>query len=153
MATYSVSAHKARLDAAFGRAGEVGDMQLQADLACYLCVLVAGYLEQAARHILGDFATRKAHPQVSRFVERRLGAFTNANSRKLCDLVGDFDSLSRERMEGYVYGERKDAVDSVVANRHQIAHGRDVGLTLSRISAYYKHVAETVDFLEVEFAG
>jgi hypothetical protein len=140
------------LDAAFVRAGKVEDLQAQADLACYLCVLVAGYLEQAARHILGDFAVRKAHPSVARFVERRLGGFTNANSRKLCDLVGDFDSQARERMETFVSGERKDAVDSVIANRHQIAHGRDVGLTIIRISAYYEHVSETVGFLEVEFA-
>lgn len=152
MATYSIATHKARLDAAFVRAGNIEDLQAQADLACYLCVLVAGYLEQAARHILGDFAARKAHPSIARFAERRLGAFTNANSRKLCDLVGDFDAQFRERMEDFVSGERKDAIDSVIANRHQIAHGRDVGLTIFRISAYYNHVLDTVAFLEVEFA-
>jgi len=54
-------------------------------------------------------------------------------------------------MESFVAGERKDAVDSVVANRHQIAHGQDVGLTLIRIMGYYAHVSETIDFLETEF--
>lgn len=152
MAVYTVPAHRARLDAAFERAEEIEDLRLQADLARFLCVLVAGYLEQAARHILGDFAVRKAHPQVARYAEKRLGYFTNATSRKLCELVGDFDAEARQRLESFVEGERKDAIDSIIANRHHIAHGRDVGLTLIRIKAYDTQVSETVLFLEAEFA-
>ncbi len=151
MAVYTVPAHRSRLDAAFERAEGVEDLRLQADLARFLCVLVAGYLEQAARHILSDFVVRKAHPQVARYAERRLGFFTNATSRKLCDLVGDFDAESRTRLEEFVAGERKDAIDSVVANRHHIAHGRDVGLTLIRIRSYDERVSETVTFLQEEF--
>lgn len=152
MAGYTVVAHRARLDAAFQRAKGVNNLQLQADLARYLCVLVAGYLEQATRQILGDFAVRKAHPQIGRYVERRLTFFTNANSQKLCTLVGDFDAGARIRLEAFLEGERKDAIDSVVANRHEIAHGRDVGLTLIRITEYDRHVSEAVEFLRSEFS-
>jgi HEPN superfamily RiboL-PSP-like protein len=151
VASYTVAAHQARLEAAFQRAQSVNDLQLQADFARYLCVLVAGYLEQATRHIMGDFAVRKAHPHIGRYVERRLKFFTNANSQKLCDLVGDFDAEARVHLEAFLAGERKDAINSVVANRHEIAHGRDVGLTLIRISEYHKHVAETVEFLQGQF--
>src|SRR3954454_19669701 len=71
MAGYTVPDHRARVESAFSRAKTVEDLQLQADLARHLCVLVAGYLEQATRHTLGDFAVRKSHPSVARYVERR----------------------------------------------------------------------------------
>jgi hypothetical protein len=152
VAANTVVSHRSRLDAAFDRAKTVSDLQLQADLARHLCVLVAGYLEQSTRHILGEFATRKSHPAVSRYVERRLGFFSNANCTKLCDLVGDFDKDSRTRLEGFLVGERKDAIDSVVANRHQIAHGGNVGLTLMTIQTWGEKVEEAVEFLSVEFS-
>jgi hypothetical protein len=148
MAAYTVAAHRARLEAVFERAAAVTDLHTQADLARYLCVQVAGYLEQATRHIYGDYASAAAAPSVSRYVERRLSYFTNANAQRLCELAGDFDSGWRQNLEGFLEGERKDAIDSVIANRHQIAHGSDVGLTYRRISTYFAHVADTVEFLE-----
>lgn len=152
MAAYTVPAHQARIDAVFARAVKVGDLQLQADMARYLCVLVAGYLEQATRHILGNYTVDKAHPHIARYVERRLDKFTNANAQKLLDLIGSFNPEAGKRLEDIVDGERRDAIDSVVANRHEIAHGRDVGLTLIRISTYYHHVVDTIGMVEVEFA-
>lgn len=152
MSGYSVPAHQARIDAALSRAETVGDLQLQADLARYLCVLVAGFIEQTTRHILGDYAVRKAHPHIARYVEGQLERFTNANTQRLLDVVGSFDPEARKRLEAAVSGERKDAIDSVVANRHEIAHGRNVGLTLIRIGTYYRHVVDTIQLVECEFA-
>jgi hypothetical protein len=147
-----VPAHRSRLEATFERAKTVSDLQVQADLARHLCVLVAGYLEQSTRHILGEYSSEKSHPAVSRYVERRLGFFSNANCQKLCDLVGDFDAGSRVRLEEFLVGERKDAIDSVVANRHQIAHGGSVGVTLMTIQTWGERVEETVGFLTSEFS-
>lgn len=152
MATYTVAAHRARIDAVASRAAGVQDLQLQADLARYLCVLIAGLLEQASRHIYGEYATRKAHPNVSRYVERDLESFMNPKAERLRQLAGDFNAAWRTDLEMFLGTERKDAVDSVVANRHLIAHGRDVGLTYTRIMGYYKHVVDVVEYLEAQCA-
>ena len=150
MASYTVSTHQKRLEAAFERASKVEDLRVQADIAQLLCVLVAGFLEQATRHLFRVFASKRADPKVTRYVERRLAGFQNANPQKLCDLVGDFDPQLRERFEEFIKGERRDSIGSVVANRHLIAHGEQVELTYHRIHGYYEHVRETVKFLENE---
>ena len=48
-------------------------------------------------------------------------------------------------------GERKDALDSVIANRNSIAHGESVGLTYMRINDYYKRIGEVIDFVDEMF--
>jgi hypothetical protein len=148
VAAYSIASHRARIEAGFTRASGVVDAQTQADLARYLCVLVAGFLEQATRHIYGEYARDKADPRVTRYVERQLAGFTNANAEKLCQLAGAFDAKWREELGTYLEGERKDAIDSVVANRHQIAHGQDVGITYIRIKDYFDHIKDAIDYLE-----
>lgn len=152
MAAYTVSGHEARIDAAFTRAAVVHDVQTQADLARYLCVLVSGFLEQAIRHIYGDYAKRKSEPRVTRYVERRLAGLTNANAERLCQLAGAFDPQWQEDLASYLNGARKDAIDSVIANRHQIAHGQDVGITYIRIKTYYDHVKDAVNFVQAQCA-
>jgi hypothetical protein len=118
----------------------------------FLCVLVSGFLEQASRHIYGAYADGKSDPRCTRFVERRLSGFTNANAQRLCDLAGAFDAQWQEDLATYLDGERKDAIDSVVANRHQIVHGQDVGITYIRIATNYGHIRDTVSYLEAQCA-
>ncbi len=45
----------------------------------------------------------------------------------------------------------KDAVDSVVSNRHLIAHGQDVGIGFGTIKKYYERVVKAIETLEKEF--
>ena len=43
---------------------------------------------------------------------------------------------------------RKDAIDSIMSNRHLIAHGKDSTISLVRVSEYLKKSVEVVEFLE-----
>ena len=153
MAAYSVVSHRGRIEAVFARAREIDDAQTHADVARYLCILVAGFIEQATRHIYGGYANRKSEPRVTRYVERQLAGFTNANAEKLCQVAGAFDAQWREDLVAFLAGDRKDAIDSVVANRHEIAHGQDVGITYIRVKEYFTHVKDTVDYLEAQCAA
>ncbi len=152
MSVYTVAAHKSRIDAAFARAAGVTDLQTQADMSRYLCILVSGFMEQATRHIYGEYARARSSPQVARYVERQLDRFMNANASKLCQITGSFDGQWGQDLEDYLAGQRKDALDSIVANRHQIAHGGDVGLTYTRMKNYYDAVKDIVAYLEVQCA-
>lgn len=148
MASYTVAAHEAKVDATFSRVAGIDDAQVQADFARYLCVVASGFLEQAVRHTYGAYAQSRGHPNVARYVEARLSGFTNANCERLLGLAAGFQTTWRTQLEQYLVDERKDAIDSLIANRHQIAHGRDVGITYIRISTYYAHVKDAVHFIE-----
>ena len=140
-----IHAIRQRIDATFERAGHIEDLETQADMARYICVLVSGLLERSASEALLDYTARSASPVVQRYVEARLDRFTNAKASKILNLFGDFNPDWRECLDTFIVDERKTAIDSVIANRHLIAHGRSVGLSLGRIREYSVQVDKVVD--------
>ncbi len=143
-----VRRRKQRLDAIFKRVAGVGtDLELQSDFARYLCILVSGYLENAASELVLEHARKTGSPSLQRFVDQRTKKFTNAKSQKLVNLMGDFDVDWRNSVEAFVVDDLKDAVDSVVALRNRIAHGESVGVTYQTIVKYYERVQKVVEHM------
>jgi hypothetical protein len=137
-----------RLEATFGRVpSSSADLEVQADYAKYLCVLVSGFFENAVVALVLHYTERRSAPEIAAFVERQLGRWTNPNSEKIATLFGSFNPDWRLAVEGYLVDERKDSVNSLVALRHKIAHGESVGTSLSQVKAHYKVILEVVDFL------
>lgn len=115
--------------------------------AKYICILTSGFIENAIRYYLSEFAVQKAHSNVANYVANDLDGFQNPNMDKILNVVGAFSKEWREELAAFVEGERKDAIDSIVSNRHSLAHGRSIGLTFSRMQQYFKKVQEVVDFI------
>jgi hypothetical protein len=143
-----IAEHRARIDAAFGRANALqsaADPETNADFAKYLCVLVSGFLERAVSESVQEHARKRSAPTLQRFVENNTWGFTNVKCEKLKNLLGSFDPNWRLQLDALLVDEVKDAIDSLVANRHLITHGGSVGLTYVRVKEYYKHVREVVE--------
>jgi hypothetical protein len=98
--------------------------------------------------VLRHYARKHANPQVTSFVEGRLDSVTNLNEEKIAQLLGSFNPVWRESFQSKRTPQQKDAIDSVVANRHQIAHGRPVEVTLVRMKNYYAEVAGAVKLID-----
>jgi len=67
---------------------------------------------------------------------------------KILDLAGSFSSDWRAELEAACAGAPKEAIDSIVANRHNIAHGQTVGISLVRIREYYRHAMTVLDLID-----
>lgn len=138
---------RSQIDVRFKKAMSIGDLELQSDFAKYLCVLAAGFLENSVYEILVNFSKLKGSPHLSRFVESKLATWTSPNSEKLCALLGSFDTEWRRRLDLYLKDEKKEAINSLVALRHKIAHGESVGTSLRQVHDYYVIVSKVVDEL------
>lgn len=137
-----------RLDATFGRAPPpAADLEVQADYAKYLCVLVSGFFENAISALLLDYVERRSSPDVLSYVERQLEYWTNPNTEKIVALLGAFNAEWRAKATDYLVDARKESVNSLVALRHKIAHGESVGTTLYQIRVQYEIIIEALDFL------
>lgn len=137
-----------KLDNTFGRVSQLGDdIEVRADFARYLCVLVSGYLEVAVVECATWYATKKSAPPVASYASQNLERFVNPNAERVLQLVGSFNLDWRTGLETFLGDKRKDAVDSVVALRNQIAHGESVGVTYARVRTYYESVKEVVTYL------
>ncbi|MCP4581671.1 MAG: hypothetical protein GY839_08610 [candidate division Zixibacteria bacterium] len=140
--------YKSRLDYLYSKASNFSDdSELVAEWSKYLCVLTSGYLENCIRAIYSEYIKKRSHPNVSNFAQYNLNAFQNPKMEKICQLAGFFNSSWAEDLRKGTEGELKDGVDSIVANRNIIAHGRDVGLTYSNLLRYYENAQSVLKIL------
>lgn len=124
------------------------DLELQSQLARFLCVLSSGLLEQAVALTLAAYAERKCHPNVARYVGVSVGELRNPKFEKVLVILGQFSPQWRDRFENGTPLEVKEAIDSIVNNRHQIAHGGQTGISLVTFMEYYKRVKSFIADLD-----
>ena len=144
-----VADYETRLDNLFKQFGSLpaDNELLQAHWSRYLCVLVSGYIETSVRAILADYVRRQSSPTVNKYVSGQLESFQNAKPEKIYNLVGSFSEDWKNSLETQTEGRLKDAINSVVSNRHQIAHGRNSGISFVVIKGYYESSKEFIEIL------
>lgn len=130
---------EARIENILGRAREAAlDDELRSALSRYACVLASGYLEEAVRTIVGSWCNNKAHPSIQLLVARRLDRFLNPRLSRIHELLDEFGQSWAGDLGARLSDEERDAIDSIVSNRHLIAHGRNVGISPITMQAYFK---------------
>lgn len=138
---------KDALDATFARAKKIdpSEIELRADFARHLCVLVSGYLDQTIKNYTAEYVRKRSSPAVANYVVKSIKNLTNLKSERLKQHVLSFDPAWQTQVESLVAEERKAAIDSLVDLRHGIAHGQPDDVTLARVENYYKEIVKVVD--------
>ena len=90
---------------------------------------------------------------IQNYVTKQLSNFQNPPSGKISDLVGSFNQEWKRELNDTIEGEIKDSIDSIVNIRNKVAHGEDLGITLSTIKNYYKNAVKLIIFLENQCNG
>ena len=126
-----------------------GDIELQAHWARYICVLAAGFLENALFEIYAAVIRVGANPTVASFAASRLEKLTNPKSSRFIETARAFRPEWADDLETFLTDDgRRDAIDSIMANRHQIAHGERSGITIARLRQFFERSVAVVEFLE-----
>ena len=64
-------------------------------------------------------------------------ARTNPNAQKFVEVASSFSPTWGPALEKHLEDNGlKDALDAIMNNRHQIAHGNDTGITVARVADY-----------------
>lgn len=138
------------LDASFDRADTyartIPDLELHADLARYLCTRTAGFVEKAVATMAIAHANGRSSPTVTRYVEKRTQRLQNLNKKKLLDFVRDFSPVWALELE-QSFQDEMETVNTVVLNRHLIAHGGNSDISLVRMREYRDSVYVVVDWI------
>ncbi len=120
------------------------DAELQSQLARFLCVLTSGLIEQALILTLAEYSQRRSHPTVARYVSANVSKIRNAKFEDILIILGNFSPKWREHFEETTSAEVKDAINSIVNNRNQIAHGGQTGISPVHYTEYYRRVKSFV---------
>ncbi|MGE0543967.1 MAG: HEPN domain-containing protein [Dehalococcoidia bacterium] len=140
---------KQKLDNLYKRSSVLSaDAEMLSHWSRYLCVLTSGFFEDAIRAIYSEYAERRSGSEISRYVQLQLNRFQNPRMGNILNLVQSFSLEWREEIVVHISEDAKDAMDSIVSNRHNIAHGRDVGLTMHTLQEYYFKAVKIVELID-----
>ena len=124
------------------------DLMIRSHWARYLCVMSAGYLETSVRAIYGEYARTRSTPCIASYVDSKLKSFRSAKMNNIVQLAGTFNPNWADDLTRETEGELADSVNSIVNNRHQIAHGKDTGVSLANLSRWHKNATKVIKLLE-----
>lgn len=116
--------------------------------ARYLCILVSGYLETSVQAILSQYARDKSVPYVANYVENRLNGFRSAKMSNIIALIRNFNPEWADYLAKETEGELADHINSIVKNRHKIAHGIDTSVSLGYVTAWYESAKKVIKLIE-----
>ena len=142
--------YQQRLDKLFDKIKDIQDIELQSHWARYLCILVSGYIETSIRSIYIEYARKRADSNIADFVSNTLKDFRSPNMNKILELVHDFNPQWEVELKNFTDGELKDSVDSIVANRHNLAHGQNVGISYVTIQKYYQNAIKVIELIDAQ---
>jgi hypothetical protein len=126
------------------------DFELQGHWGKYLCVLAAGFLENALREIYMDFVARAASPPVAKFASSTLEKILNPKSSRFVEVCRSFKPSWGQALEAFMDEDvqRRAAIDSIMRNRHLIAHGRNATISVAQVAEYLDAAVKVVEFIE-----
>ena len=127
---------------------EAYNPQITAEIAAYFCVLLYGYYQITLQGMLLDYAVQKGPPEFAHFVEQRVSR-PSVSPSDLKGLLGNFSpewkKSMKEKMEER--SDCEDALVSLVSQRHLIAHGRCVSLSMVDLCQWKEQADEVMDWI------
>lgn len=126
------------------------DIEMQAHWAKYICVLAAGFLENSVEHVFGEFCDKSASPQVARYARRVLAGVQNPKYGRFVEILESFSADLGKSLHAHCNDDRGrgDAINSIMAHRHLIAHGEASDISLARVRDYLERSVEVIERIE-----
>jgi hypothetical protein len=143
-----IQRQKQRLDELFNSAGKLPDPEMQSHWSRYLCILTCGFLENSVELCLNEYSKKRSDPAIANFVSAKLRGFQNPKMSAITEILGAFKPEWKSDLEAATQGQLSDSVNSIVGNRHRIAHGESVSLSMSSLRDYYRDATAVVALLE-----
>src|SRR5262249_48345054 len=99
--------------------------------------------------LYGEYIGRTSAPSVANYAISRLARIQNPKAERFVETARAFDKAWADALETFMDDNgRKEAIDSIMATRHLIAHGGNAGITYARIVEYLNKAEEVLEFIE-----
>ena len=138
------------LDSLKIKAEEEDDEEVKSYLVKLLCVRTAGLLEVFLKTRISEYSKDKVPNEINRFLTSKFKDITNLKSSKLEDILTSFSVDWGEKFKDYLndHEQEKTSLDSVIAQRHNIAHGQPSNIGSVSMVQYFNDVKSIVVYLD-----
>jgi len=128
------------------------DDELRSHLTKYICVLCSGFIENSVYHAFSDIAENNCEQSVVlTYAKSQLYKIQNANSEKIRALAKSFNPDWHDPLRDYLQEENRGAaINYILKDRHNIAHGRDSDITIVKLENYLNKTVEVIKYIEDE---
>jgi hypothetical protein len=124
---------------------------MQSHWARYLCVLTAGFAENIVRLIYSRYISKTANAATARYAVAQIDQLQNPKATRFIDVARAFNEGWGRDLEAFLEDNfRKDAINSIMSNRHLIAHGKSSSITISSVQQYLTRIVEVARFIETQ---
>jgi len=126
------------------------DDVLRSHLTKYICVLCSGFIENSVYHTFSDLADSSCPPSVVlTYTKSQLYKIQNANSEKIRALAKSFNPDWHDTIRDFLQEENRGAaINYILKDRHNIAHGRNSDITILKLEDYLNKTVEVIKFIE-----
>lgn len=126
------------------------NLELQGHWGKYICILAAGFLENALSEVYIPLVSSSSSPAVSNFTQRILEKIQNPKSSRFVETARSFKKEWGDELDGFLNDEDdiKDAIDSIMRNRHLIAHGKNTSVSVVTVKEQLNKSVRAIEFIE-----
>lgn len=130
---------------------QIDNAELLGHWGRYACLLSAGYFEVALRLIIQKRLEQKAAPEIQRFVQQSLEGIQNPKAERFSKIIRSFSIEWGDKLDQFFTDNNdvKEAIDSLMANRHLIAHGKSCSISVGRVASYFKSADRAIEYLDL----
>lgn len=138
------------LDSLKTKAESEDDEEVKSYLVKLLCVRTAGLLEVFLKTRISEYSKGKVPTEINRFLTSKFKDITNLKSSKFEDVLTSFSVDWADKFRDYLddHEQEKISLDSVIAQRHNIAHGQPSNIGSTSMAQYYNDVKSIVVYLD-----
>jgi hypothetical protein len=128
----------------------IDQIDLQGHWGRYVCLISAGYLEVALRLVLKKRIEQKSSPEIQNFVISSLESVQNPKAERFSKVLRSFNAAWGDALDDFFLKntEVKTAIDSLMANRHLIAHGKPCSISTGRVSDFFNQADKVIFFID-----
>ncbi len=130
------------------------DSSIQAHWGRYMCIMAAGFLENALQEVYKDYASRANNANLVRYSSRQISRITNPDAGRFAQVARDFSETWRSDLRDFLKRDgRREAIDAIMQNRNSIAHGGQSVMSTGEVKRYLDKAVEVIDFIESQCLG
>ena len=124
--------------------------EMKSHLTKYVCVLCSGFIENSVYYVFSDIAEKGINNCVAlTYAKSQLFKIQNANSEKIRALAKSFNANWGEPLTTFMsLNERSAAINYILKDRHNIAHGRNSDITIDRLEERLLKFTEVLLYIE-----
>jgi len=115
----------------------------------YLCMHISSALDQSIQLMFGEYARRHSHPNIVRYITKRMGRGRNYNTQAIIEvlslMVSDWGhSFSEEAVRTGL----KEKLDGLCDIRNSLAHGTEAQISRPTLDGYFHAYKEAVRLIK-----